>query len=139
MDVQRLILSVVFIGSLFLLYQAWEKEHAPKPPLASSSVPNASGSVPTADSPASSATGPASTSLEATPAPAKTERVTITTDYLVAEVDGQGGTITRLELIPHRDLHDSGKNFALLEQTPEHTYIAQSGLAGGNLPNHKTA
>jgi YidC/Oxa1 family membrane protein insertase len=137
MDFQRLILSVVFFGSLFLLYQAWEKEHAPKPPLASSTVPNVSGSVPGVANSAPTAAVPAATASAA--APLKTERVTIATDYVIAEIDGQGGTITRLELIPHRDLHDLGKNFALLEQTPERTYIAQSGLAGGNLPNHKTA
>src|ERR1700722_14448864 len=139
MDFQRLILSVIFVGSLFLLYQAWEKENAPKPQIASSGVPNARGTVPGAGNSAS----PAAVRPPPPPgpghAPVKSERVTIATDTLVAEIDGQGGTITRLELIPHRDLHNPDKNFALLEQTPEHTYIAQSGLAGGNLPNHKTA
>src|SRR5580698_1011893 len=99
MDFQRLILSVIFVGSLFLLYQAWEKEHAPKPQIASSAVPNASGTVPGAGNSASTATVPSATPTGAADAPVKSERVTIATDTLVAEIDGQGGTITRLELI----------------------------------------
>src|SRR5579863_4158756 len=119
MDFQRLILSVVFVGSLFLLYQAWEKDHAPKPQIASSAVPNAGGTVPGAGNSVPTAGVPSATPAGAANTPVKAERVTVATDFLVAEIDGQGGTITRLELIPHRDLHNPDKNFALLEETPE--------------------
>jgi YidC/Oxa1 family membrane protein insertase len=146
MDSQRLILGLIFAGSLFMLWQAWEKEHAPKPPQAATAsdksgatagVPSISptGATPTASNAPAAPVNAASN----TPAIAKTERVGITTDFLLAEIDSLGGTLTRLEFTKHRDVHDPDKGFVLLEQTPEHTYVAQSGLIGDGNPNHKTA
>jgi YidC/Oxa1 family membrane protein insertase len=170
MDFQRLILTAVFAGSLFMLYQKWEQQNAPKPASAIPALPDAAdksgaGAVPGAPaSAAGAASGPAAALHQATPmAPVKTERVTVRTDDVIAEIDGLGGTLTRLELVKHhytgdpRDLinkisallgldsgkapetHTADEGFVLLEQTPERLYIAQSGFIGDNLPNHKTA
>lgn len=147
MDSQRLILGLVFAGSLFMLYQAWQKEHAPKVsqyPVATekSGVP---GSIPTASVPGAAPVP--SVVPQGAPAaaetPAKSERVTVTTDFVVAQIDSLGGTLTRLELLKQRDTSDPSKGFVLLEQDENHTYVVQSGFTpdaahGAALPNHLT-
>jgi YidC/Oxa1 family membrane protein insertase len=62
----------------------------------------------------------------------------VRTDLLVAEIDPQGGVITRLELLQHKDKVDRSRNFILFEQVTGQTYVAQSGLIGEGLPNHTT-
>ena len=62
----------------------------------------------------------------------------VETDLLVADIDTAGGDLRRLELLAHRDTLDKRKSFTLLQQQGEHVYIAQSGLIGSGLPNHRT-
>ena len=62
----------------------------------------------------------------------------VETDVFAAEIDTAGGDLRRLELLAHRDTLDKKSNLVLLQQQPDHTYIAQSGLIGKNLPNHRT-
>jgi YidC/Oxa1 family membrane protein insertase len=179
MDSQRLILLTVFFFSLYMLFQAWEKEHAPKitqaaaagksdipgsvpGPGASSSAAGAKAQLPAAAAGNTTAARVARPVATAVATPAKSERVTIKTDFLVAEIDESGATLTRLEFTKHlatQEPHDlihkvramlgmeksgpddadhAAGNFVLLEQNPEHTYLAQSGLAGGVLPNQDT-
>ena len=68
----------------------------------------------------------------------KGETVKVETDVFAAEIDTAGGDLRRLELLAHRDTLDKKSNLVLLQQRPDHTYIAQSGLIGKNLPNHRT-
>ena len=49
-----------------------------------------------------------------------------------------GGTLRRLEFLHHRDKLDNTKNFVLFQKDAIHTYVAQSGLIGDDLPNHTT-
>ncbi len=63
--------------------------------------------------------------------------VKIRTDLLVVDVSSQGGDITRVELVRHRDSEDKSKRFVLLENGGKHVYLAQSGVIGDGLPNHK--
>jgi len=58
------------------------------------------------------------------------------TDTMLAEIDTQGGDIVYLELLQHKDTLHETKNFVLFG--PEHRYVAQSGLIGEGLPNHRT-
>jgi YidC/Oxa1 family membrane protein insertase len=55
---------------------------------------------------------------------------------MLAEIDTQGGDIVYLELLQHKDTLHETKNFVLFG--PEHRYVAQSGLIGEGLPNHRT-
>ena len=68
----------------------------------------------------------------------KGETIRVQTDVLIAEIDTAGGDLRHLELLGQRDTLDQKKNFTLLELQPERTYIAQSGLIGADLPNHRT-
>ena len=62
----------------------------------------------------------------------------IRTDLYVADISSQGGDITRLELVRHPDTEDKSKHFVLFDNGSKHVYLAQSGLIGEGLPNHKT-
>ena len=66
------------------------------------------------------------------------EKVVIKTDLFVANVDTLGGVLTELALNAHRDTHDVSKPYVLLQQNAERTFIAQSGLLGEGMPNHRT-
>ena len=141
MDTQRLVLFFIFSFSLLLLWDAWEKDHRPKPVPAPAvkSVPAAPG-VPAAPaeskSPAVAPAPSASSVPTAAPSVAQGERIVVRTDLYVAEIDTLGGTLRRLELLKHRDSLDDKKNLVLLG--PEHGYEAQSGLAGDLGANHRT-
>jgi len=138
MDTQRLILFFVFGFSLLMLWDAWEKDHRPKPaPQVQASVP---ASVPTpAGKPAvQPAVAPAAAgSIPGVDATAsKGETIVVRTDLVVAEIDTLGATLKRVELLKHKEANDSDKNLVLLG--PEHHYEAQSGLTGEGSPNHRS-
>jgi YidC/Oxa1 family membrane protein insertase len=63
-------------------------------------------------------------------------KLLVTTDLFIAEVSAQGGDLTRLELRDHKATGDKSKNFVLFDT--QHSYAAQSGLIGDNLPTHKS-
>jgi YidC/Oxa1 family membrane protein insertase len=135
MDTQRLILFVIFSFSVLLLWDAWQKQQ--RPPAA---TPPATKSVPAVPAPAAPFTAPAAPSSAAVPAAApaaKGEMLRIQTDLLIAEIDTLGGTLSRVELLKHKQAGDMTKNLALLG--PDHQYFAQSGLAGPAGPNHRSA
>jgi len=136
MDTQRLILFFIFSFSLLLLWDAWEKQHRPKPvpPPVVQTVP----AVPVpAKPPATPATGTAQPGTVPAAAPAaKGEVLRVRTDLLLVEIDTLGATLSRAELLKHKHADDQSKNLALLGS--EHHYFAQSGLAGEAGPNHRT-
>ena len=133
MDTQRLILLFIFGFSILMLWEAWEREHRPKPAPAAITQP-AAPAAPQAKAPASVA---APGQIASTSGPAEPgETIRITTDLVIAEVDTRGGTLKRLELLKHKDSTDPDKNFVLI--SPAHQYEAQSGLAGEGGPNHRS-
>ncbi len=142
MDTQRLILFLVFSFSLLLLWEAWQKEsHPPVVAGAGQSV----APVPSPGAPAKSAeSGPSLPSVPQAPqspqgaqtAPATGERVTVETDLMRAQIELNGGDISYLELLEHRDTGDTSKPVVLFG--PEHRYAAESGFIGQGLPNHRT-
>ncbi|MDB5903514.1 MAG: rane protein insertase YidC [Betaproteobacteria bacterium] len=143
MDSQRLILLIVFSMSLFMLVDAWQRD---KQPVAVQSqgpasaqkdatlppVPSDKLAVPQAPSAAPGAP------LAPTGVLANGTTINVETDLVKAEINTMGGDLRRLELKQHRDVEDPKRNFALFEQRPDHVYVAQSGLIGNDLPNHRT-
>ena len=144
METQRLILLFIFCFSVFLLWDAWEKDKRPKIALATGTGAPAPAGVPSPSSPPklpATASAPVADKAAAVPgataaAAPKGEMVTITTDLLSAEIDTLGGTLRRLELLKHKDANEANKPLVLFG--PEHSYGAQSGLIGSGLPNHRT-
>jgi YidC/Oxa1 family membrane protein insertase len=127
MDTQRLVLLFIFGFSVLMLWEAWQREHLPKPP--------AHAEQPAAPKPPTAAPAPTPGAI-GTPATQKGESIDITTDLVIAEIDTLGGTLKRLELLRHKDSADPEKNFVLI--SPAHQYEAQSGLARDDGPNHRS-
>jgi YidC/Oxa1 family membrane protein insertase len=137
----------------YLLFLAWEKDYAPKPPLAevasatSAAVPSADHSVPgaipnavaPAAAPAPVATGDA--------APATAQLITVSTDVLKLSVDTRGGSLVHADLLAYPQAPRTHKApnpppTVLLTTDPERYSVAQSGLvsssdhAAADQPNH---
>src|SRR5437764_6173659 len=128
MDTQRLILLFIFGFSVLMLWEAWQREHQPKPP-AHAEQPAAPKAPSAAPAPSQGAIGAPATAAQ------KGESIVITTDLVIAEIDTLGGTLKRLELLRHKDSNDPDKNFVLI--SPAHQYEAQSGLTGEGGANHR--
>jgi YidC/Oxa1 family membrane protein insertase len=147
MDIRRTVLWVVFSLSLLLLWDNWMRYNGkpsmffPTPVAAQAEKPTGAAPAKT-DVPAASANASATATPSAVPgnaaAPVAAERITITTDLVKADIDTAGGELKRLELLNYRDPVDPAKNMVLFDSTAEHTYLAETGLIGGNFPNHKT-
>ena len=141
MDTQRLILFVVFSFSALLLWEAWQKESRPPTPV-TASAPAKTSPVPDLPAAPNAASTPVPGSVPlsvngAQPAvPGRT--VTVTTDLYRVEVDPTGGVITQVALLKHRDPADESKPYLALLKTLERTHVAQSGLLGEGMPNHRT-
>jgi YidC/Oxa1 family membrane protein insertase len=147
MDTQRLILLLIFSFSALFLWQAWEREHAPppqtqpqqqaQPPAGTQGKPAElpAGAVPAGTPSAVPAAPGAAPPAAAAPAG---QIVTVRTDLYTADIDTTGGVITRVALTQHRDAEDLNKPYLALLRTPERTFVAQSGLIGDGMPNHRT-
>ncbi|WP_372527875.1 membrane protein insertase YidC [Piscinibacter sp.] len=153
-DMRRTLLWGVFLVSLFLLYDAWNK-HTGKPslferpqvsaPAPVGAAPGASG-LPTPTVPAVGAATPgaavAAPVASAASTPARSEKIVVTTDRLRVTIDTQGGDAVRAELLGQVDEQDPKKNVVLFDQSADRLYKAQTGLiaapGGTALPNHLT-
>ena len=140
MDTQRLILWLVFSFSGLLLWQAWEREHAPVPVPTAKPSQVAPAATPSAPAPT---TGAAATSTAAGAPPASASAPTgqiieVRTDLYAADIDTVGGTITRVALEKHRAAEDTSKPYLALQRNAERIFVAQSGLIGEGFPNHRT-
>jgi YidC/Oxa1 family membrane protein insertase len=147
MDSQRLILFLVFSFSLLFLWEAWQKYVNPPPPVAQKAavteakkpadVPTISPGAPAAPTPATVGSAAAVPGTAVAPAAQQAQLVTIRTDLYTATIDPVGGVVTQVALAKHRDATDAAKPY-LVMQRGERTSIAQAGLLGEGMPNHRT-
>jgi YidC/Oxa1 family membrane protein insertase len=140
MDTQRLILWLIFSFSALMLWQAWERERNPPPPPAVQAPvprPGDTGAPPAATAPAAGVPA-APGAPPATTARAAGPTIEVRTHLFVADLDTIGGTITRIALDKHRDAQDPTKPYLALQRNAERTFVAQAGLIGDGLPNHRT-
>ncbi|MBI4742951.1 MAG: membrane protein insertase YidC [Betaproteobacteria bacterium] len=137
MDNRRLLLLLVFSFSLVMLWDAWQKYNLPKAVPATAGAPAAQ-SVGVAPQPTVSLQTPnAVMAVPGTgPAPVKAETVSVKTDLFSVEVSALGGDIVGLDLNRYKAIDEKDKSLSLFEA--KHQYVAQSGLIGEGLPNHKT-
>jgi len=141
MDTKRLILFVIFSFSILMLWDAWQRQHAPLTPATEtqqttdSSIPDAGKQLPANTVSKSSGELPKETGFRLQTA----QRISVVTDLFKADIDTTGGDIRHLELLKHRADDSNESNFVLLDDTAAPmVYVAQSGLIGADLPNHKT-
>jgi len=149
MDTQRLILLVIFSFSLVMLYEAWNREKSPPLPVPTnaSATPGKPADVPSAAAPVSAAPGtqaipgaapagvPAAGGVAASPS---AQPVIVKTDLFTVEIDPVGGVISQVALAQHRDAFDKAKPYLALQRTADRTFVAQAGLLGEGMPNHRT-
>jgi len=143
MDIRRrTILWLVLAVSLFMLWDNWQVSKG------GSSVFRRGGEETKQAAAPKNKTDVASPSAQSAAVPmasqsgskgaVKNELITISTDVISAQFATVGGVLQHLELLQHRDKVDPSKNMVLFDESPDHTYLAQTGLVGNNLPNHKT-
>ena len=162
-DIRRTILWVIFGFSMVLLWDQWQVYNGQK----ATFFPTPGKAVATAGAPAASASGvPVSNAVSASPGNAQVpgqsasgsvpgttspvvaaprERLVFTTDVLKLTFDTEGGSLVQAEFVKQIDMADKARNFVLLDESKDRTYVAQTGLiagatgaANGALPTHKT-
>ena len=118
-DIRRTILWVIFGFSLVLLWDQWQVYNGHRPTFLPSAKTAATdhANAPTTPAAPTSGTSPAASSTNAsvpqqTAAPAIGERVTVTTDVFKATIDGEGGTLSELQLL---NFVDQTNNHGLVE------------------------
>ena len=149
MDIKRTVLLVVFSLSLLMLWENWTVYNggpsmfAPEQKVASTPTPTSPATTSEQSVPQASASTTASTTTSnqvpgGAMANPQGERITLSTDLLKVEINTAGGELTRVELLNHKDAANPEKNVVLMETGSGRTYIGQSGLIGGDFPNHRT-
>ncbi len=152
-DIRRTILWVIFGFSMVLLWDQWQIHNGGKPtffpgaPTApapttkapASGVPSAA--VPAAanaaaPTPAGMVPGGAPASAGVAPA-VKGEKFTVTTDLLRLTFDTVGGSLVRTEFLNVAG-EDKAGHYVLLDDSAGRKYVAETGLIGGDFPNHTT-
>lgn len=123
--------SLIFI--VFMLYQAWEKEHPQvvNTPTEAAATKTTNNYIPEISQINKTTTQTGATPVASTVAPQATPSnviVHITTDVLKADIDVAGGNITKIELLKYPETLHSKNPVVLLNNSPESRYIAQSGL-----------
>ena len=116
MGSQRNILVIALLFVSFLLWKAWEEDHAPKPPVANQLTQQIG-----EDSPADFTQG---------------KTITIKSDVLSLTVNTYGGDVQAAQLLKYEQSLHSGTPFQLLTSKPDFIYIAESGLTGKDGPDN---
>jgi YidC/Oxa1 family membrane protein insertase len=157
MDNQRLIFFVILSFSILLLWDSWQKERHPIPPIQQSKSMSAAPASQIPQPPIESTASTATIAENRMETVQSGNRIKVQTDVFQAEIDTVGGDLRWLELVKHReakpfvlyegwlellkhqDSADKAQPFVLYQDKGAHTYIAQSGFTiGDGLPNHKT-
>jgi YidC/Oxa1 family membrane protein insertase len=136
MDTRRLILFVIFSFSIMMLWDAWQQK-------------DKSGLTTQQEQPAPNNGGVAGdaaniqktdvTTVDGQFKLEKGQRIKVSTDLFQAEIDTFGGDLRHLELNKHRAADVKDGNFVLMDEAQKPVlYIAQTGLMGKDLPNHKS-
>ncbi len=152
METKRLVLIIIFSTSLLFLWDAWQKELYPPASQVKSGVTADSSNqrhdpLPVPGDGLTSSTEESignSSAIEGS-SPSVTpnlfstgEKIKVTTDMVVAEIDTAGGDIRQLGLLKHPSREDKDKPYELLLDKTARFQVAQSGLIGDGLPSHKT-
>jgi len=137
-DIRRSILWVIFGFSMVLLWDKWQI-HNGQPatffaqPAPAAAAAKADGSLPTASSAQGSAQLPSAADVSA----AKRELIEVSTDLFNVRFDTEGGSIVQTSFT--KLLNNDKKPLVLLDDSAERRYMAQTGLIGGDFPNHKSS
>ena len=122
MDSQRNLFLIALLFVSFMIWQAWQTDHAPQ------------AANQTTQQTANTATGDAAN--QAVPGSGQGKLITVNTDVLSLTINTRGGDIEQALLTQYPVALKSTAPFQLLETTPSFVYQAQSGLTGKNGPDN---
>jgi YidC/Oxa1 family membrane protein insertase len=144
MDIKRTVLWVIFFVSVVMLFDNWQRSHGhpsmffPSATQTRTETTAASGTMTPGTQPADlpqSANGGAAPGATA-PAEQKGALVSFSTDVYRGDIDTLGGTLSKLTLVKQGDGKQPDLVITLFDHTKDHTYLARTGLFGGDFPNH---
>ncbi len=139
MDNARFVLIVFFFLLGMMLFQQWQVDYGPKPPVTAAqggleppTNPDVPGATPAAtddSAPVAADSGEALTSRQ---------RISVETDVVRMEVDTEGGDIRQLELLHYPVAKDAPDKPVRLFSDDDLIFVAQSGFLGAeaSAPNH---
>jgi YidC/Oxa1 family membrane protein insertase len=142
MDIKRTVLWVIFFMSVVMLFDNWQRDHGRPSMFFPSATPTRTagtaapgtttpGTQP-ADLPQTTAAAPGAT----TPAAQQSQLISFSTDVYRGQIDTRGGTLSKLTLVKQGDGKEPDLVITLFDHTANHTYLARTGLLGGDFPNH---
>ena len=145
MDIKRTVLWVIFFMSAVMLFDNWQRDHG-RPSMffpntsATKTVPGAAPGTTTPGTQAAdlpqAATGAAPGGATAPATQAAAQLIHFHTDVYDGEIDTRGGTLSKLSLVKEGDGKQPDLYITLFDHTATHTYLARTGLLGGDFPNH---
>lgn len=150
MDIRRTILLMIFAFSLLMLWNNWQVKTGSGSLFSPSTVSSTNNTSAQAPQPSVNSVGvpqapvtqgtPASSQLVVPPSASQSKPFVVKTDVLQLTFDLIGAQIIQAELLKFPSMSDKTKPTLLLEQTPAHTYVVQTGLtgspAGQSYPTH---
>lgn len=135
MENQRTLLYMSLFFILFLIWQAWHEDYAPKPAVVTDSTTTTAAPAPAALDTPEASTGSMVSAVSATSTQTPRKFVTVVTDLLELEIDTQGGDVRSLLLRKYpQDAEQLERPFELFGSHDRHLYIAQSGLVSKTSP-----
>ena len=147
-DIRRSVLWVIFGFCMVMLWDKWQVYNGQKalffPSADKVEIRESGAPVSELPKPGVAATNVQSISSgdEAKFSANKREKFEIQTNVLKLTFDSLGGSVTRAELLAHKDINQPGTNVVLLDDSAQRIYQAQSGLiskeSGTEYPTHKT-
>ena len=144
MDTRRLILFVIFSFSIMMLWDSWQKKNAPIAITQQQAQLPVTGAATNTDTINTVNNGLANNNANSNASDSgfkleNGQRIQVSTDLFHAEIDTIGGDLRRLELNKHNAAKSKDGNFVLMSDAQKPMlYVAQTGLIGNNLPNHKS-
>ncbi len=122
MDSRRGLLVIALLFMSFIVYQQWQLDyHTPKPVVTEQAKTVVSDVPSSANSNANAVVNETQT---------KGNVITLENDVFRLQINTVGGDVVGSELLKYDAELDSKTPFVLLQNTPQHTYAAQSGLIG---------
>jgi YidC/Oxa1 family membrane protein insertase len=146
MDIKRTVLWVIFFMSAVMLFDNWQRDHG-RPSMffpnttqtqtGAGTTPETTAGKQASDLPAASAVATAAAPGAAPQqAPQAAQLIPFSTDVYNGEIDTRGGTLSKLTLTKRGGKNQPDLNVTLFDHTADHTYLARTGLIGGDFPNH---
>lgn len=144
MDNQRLILFFGLLLVLFLMWESWNQDYAPKPAVVATAestapqVPDAPKDVPVSKQSVMAEVTPLSAPEAPKTEVANSQRIRVTTDTFDLIIDSRGGDIREVDLLKYPvSSSEPDRPFKLMKDTLPNLFVAQSGLlSSSEAPDH---